>query len=73
MEIGIANYADDATPSVLDSTHKNTVMLLEENADKVFDWFSNSYLEANPEKCHLLVSRTGNIRINARNETISNS
>ena len=49
---------------------ENVVKLLEENADKLFDWFSNNYLKANPDKCHLLVNTTGNIRINVRNETI---
>ena len=47
--------------------------MLEENADKLFDWFSNNYLKANPDKCHLFVNTTGNIRISVRNETISNS
>ena len=50
---------------------ENVVKLLEENADKLFDWFSNNDLKANPDKCHLLVNTTGNIRINVRNETIS--
>ena len=45
----------------------------EENVDKLFDWFSNNYLKANPNKCHLLVNTTGNIRISVRNEIISNS
>ena len=52
---------------------ENIVKLLEENADKLFDWFSSNCLKENPDKCHLLVNTTGNIRINERNETISNS
>ena len=70
IEIDIANYADDTTPYALDLKLENIVKLLEENADKLFDWFSNNYLKANPDKCHLLVNTTGNIRINVRNETI---
>ena len=73
IEIDIANYADDTTPYALDLKLENVVKLLEENADKLFDWFSNNYLKANPDKCHLFVNTTGNIRINVRNETISNS
>ena len=73
IEIDIANYADDTTPYALDSKLENIVKLLEENADKFFHWFSNNYLKANPDKCHLLVNTTGNIRISVRNETISNS
>ena len=73
IEIDITNYADDTTPYALDLKLENVVKLLEENADKLFDWFSNNYLKANPDKCHLLVNTTGNIRINVRNERISNS
>ena len=51
----------------------NIVKLLEENADKLFDWFSNNYLKANPDKCHLLVNTTGYIRISISNETITSS
>ena len=57
----------------LDSKLENTVKLLEENADKLFDWLSNNYLKANPDKGHLLVNTTGNIRISVKNETISKS
>ena len=73
IEIDIANYADDTAPYALDSKLENIVKLLEENADKLFDWFSNNYLKANPDKCHLLVNTTGSIRICVTNETISNS
>ena len=68
IEINIANYADDTTPYALDSKLENIVKLLEENADKLYN-----YLKANPDKCHLLVNTTGNIRISVRSETISNS
>ena len=47
--------------------------MLEENADKLFDWFLNNCLKANPDKSHLLVNTTFNTRINVRNETVSNS
>ena len=71
IEIDIANYADDTTPDALDLKLENIVKLLEENADKLSGWFSNNCLKVNPEKCRLLVNTTGNIRINVRNETIS--
>ena len=69
----IANYADDSTLYALDSKLENIVKLLEKNTDKLFDWFSNNYLKENPDKCHLLVNTTANIRISLRNETISSS
>ena len=43
------------------------------NADKLFHWFSNNYLKDNPDKCHLLLNATDNIRISVRNGIISNS
>ena len=70
IEIDIANYADDTTPDALDLKLENIVKLLEENANKLSGWFSNNCLKVNPDKCHLLVNTTGNIRINVRNETI---
>ena len=73
MEIDIANHADDTTPYALDLKLENIVKLLEENADELFDWFSNNYLKANPEKCHLFVITTGGIKINIRNEAIKTS
>ena len=73
MEIDIANYADGTTPYALDLKLENIVELLEENADKLFDWFSNNYLKENPDKCHLLVNTTGKTRISVRNETNSNN
>ena len=73
IEIDIANYANDTTPYALDLKLENVVKLLEENADKLFDWFSNNYLKANPDKCHLLVNTTGYIRISISNETITSS
>ena len=73
IKIDNANYPDDAVAYALDLKLENIVKLLEENADKLFDWFSNNYLKANPDKCHLLVNTTSNISINVRNETISNS
>ena len=59
---GNAVYADDTTPYALNSKLENIFRLLEENAGKLFDWFSNNYLKANPDKCHLLVNISGNIR-----------
>ena len=41
IETHIANYAGDTTPYPLDSKLENIVKLLEENADKLSDWFSN--------------------------------
>ena len=70
IEIDITNYAGDTTPYALDLKLENFVKLLEENADKLFDWFSNNYLKANSDKCHLLVNTTDSIRINVRRKQL---
>ena len=67
IENNIANYADDTRPYALNSKLESIVKLLEENADELFYWFSNNYLKAKPDKCHLHVNTTGNIRIGVRN------
>ena len=48
IEIDIANYADDTTPYALDSKLENIVKLLEEDADKLFDWFQTTILKQTP-------------------------
>ena len=46
----------DTTPYALDLKLENIVKLLKENVDKLFDWFLNNYLKANPDKGCLLVN-----------------
>ena len=70
MKIGIVYYADDTTPYDRDSKLENILKLLEETADKLFNWFSNNYLKSNSDKCHLFVNRNDDIRISVRNERI---
>ena len=70
MKIGIVYYADDTTPYDRDSKLENILKLLEETADKLFNWFSNNYLKSNSGKCHLFVNRDEDIRISVRNERI---
>ena len=48
VEIDMANYVHDTTPYSLDLKLENIVKLLEKNADRLFDWFSNNYLKVNP-------------------------
>ena len=46
---------------------------LEKNINKLFDWFSDNGLKANPDKCHLLINTDKNVAIKIKNETITNS
>ena len=64
-------FTGDTTLYALYSKLENILKLLEENADKLFGWFSNICLKTNPGKCHLFVNATSSIRISVRNEIFS--
>ena len=50
------------------------VLVSLENASlKLFDWFSNNQMKANPDKCHLLMSSTDSIAIKIKDNEILNS
>ena len=53
---GIANYADDNTPYALGENINSVISQLEEDCIKLFQWFGNNVLKANPGKSHLLLS-----------------
>ena len=46
---------------------------LEKASLKLFDWFSNNQMQANPDKCHLLTSATASIAIKIKDNEILNS
>ena len=43
------------------------------NTDKIFDWFSDNFLKANPDKCHLPINPDENATLEVKNEIITNS
>ena len=43
------------------------------NIDKLFQWFSDDFLNANPDKCHLLINTHENVALKIKNETINNN
>ena len=49
-----------------------TLVKLEQFAKKIFQWFSNIFLKANAEKCHILLSPEEFLPINLENEKIEN-
>ena len=73
IDMEVANYADDTTPYTYDYTIENAIQKLEINGNKIFQWFSDNYLKANPDKCHFLTNKKGDISINIKNENISSS
>ena len=50
IDIDLANYADDTTPYAYDLERDKVIKSLEKNIDELFDWFSNNFLKANPNK-----------------------
>ena len=61
MDIDIASYADDTTPYAYDLELDKVIKSLEKNIDKLFDWFSDNFLKANPNKCYLLINTDENV------------
>ena len=54
-ENDIANYADDTTPYSCGTVIPTVISELQDIATKVFNWFGNNHMKANPGKCHLLL------------------
>ena len=73
INIDLANYADDTTPFAFDIKHDKVIKPFGKNIDKLFDWFSDYFLKANPDMCHLLLNIDENIASKIKNETITNS
>ena len=55
-ENNIANYADDTTPDSCGTDVPTVISDLQAISTKVFNWFGNNHLTANPSKCHLSLS-----------------
>ena len=73
IDIDLANYADDTTPYAYDLELDKVIESLEKNIDKLFHWFSDNVLKANPDKCHLLINTDENVALKIKNEIITNS
>ena len=55
-EADIMSYADDNTPYVCSENVDVTLEKLEEVGKVIFKWFSNNFLNANADKCHLILN-----------------
>ena len=67
------SYANDNTPYVCSENVDVTLEKLEEVGKLLFEWFSNNFLKANADKCHLILSTDESFSINIDNEVIKNS
>ena len=48
----IEKYADDTTPYTCASDIDTVIFELQITASKLFAWFNNNHMKANPEKSH---------------------
>jgi len=69
----IANYADDNTPFCGGSSIEIVLQKLTEISEKLFSWFRNNCMTANPEKSHLMLSKPDQIKISVCGKEIQNS
>ena len=72
-EVNIMSYADDSTPYVGSENVDVTPEKLEKKGKVLFEWFSNNFLKANADKCHLILRTDKLFSINIDNEVIKNS
>ena len=73
-EADIMSYADDNTPYVCSENIDVTLEKLEEVGKVLFEWFSNNFLKANVDKCHVILSTDEPYSTNIDdNEVIKNS
>ena len=52
----VASYANDTTPYSCATDIPSVAMELEVSVNKLFLWFKNNHLKANPGKYHILLS-----------------
>ena len=52
----VASYADDKTPYSYATDILSVALELQASATKLFGWFRNNSLKANPGKSHILLS-----------------
>ena len=72
-EADITSYTDDNTPHVCSENVDVTPEKLEEAANVLFEWFSNNFLKANADKCHLILITDEPFSINTDNEVTEKS
>ena len=72
-DIDFASYADDNTPYCIGKTPDEVIIQLEKCSKSIFEWFENNGMKANPDKCHLLLSKNENFEANINENRISNT
>ena len=60
--IDIASYADDNTPYTTGNLIEEVIQKLENATKKLFQWFSDNQMKANPDKCHFLCNSNSEVK-----------
>ena len=63
----------DSTPFIVENNIDNVIAPLEQVSDALFNWFENTRLKNNVDKCHALVSTNKPVGIKIGDYTIENS
>ena len=53
--VNFPSYVDDNAPSVIGDGVIEVIATLKEASDKLFCWFANNQMKANPYKRHLII------------------
>ena len=72
-DIDFASYADDNTPYCIGKTPEEVISQLEKSSKSIFEWFEKNGMKANPDKCHLLLSKNENFEANINENRIANT
>ena len=65
--IDFASCANDNTPDVVKDDIKEAIESLKHVIVESFQWFSNSQMKSDRDKCHLITSKSHGIVINVEN------
>ena len=61
------------TPYCIGKTPEEVISQLEKSSKSIFEWFENNGMKANPDKCHLFLSKNENFEANTNENRISNT
>ena len=72
-DIDFASYAEDNTPFIVGEDISDDIFKLQNASKTLFQWFHDSQMKANPDKCHFICSSNKKLNIVIKDQTISNS
>ena len=72
-EIDFASYADNNSPFHRYSTAEEVLGKLQKSSKSTFECFESNGMKANPEKCHLILSKKEDFEANTNENNTSNT